>query len=646
MRNRFKALGRGTIKFIASNNNHVLCFIRSYENECILVVANLSSFCQIAMLSLADCAGCVPEEIFGGNKFPLITEQPYALSLGPHSAYWFTLHKQEKETVTIAEQTPKIQIYNNWNNLLPSDLAQLNNILPGYFRKCRWFEGKGRVIRSANIIDSIRCSKTPNSSYLLLVEIIYSGGRRETYLFPVSFAKQPYAHELTLKEPQSVICEAILADNEGIIYDGVYDVQFRDDMLNIITGSRSLRSHHEKLVHIRSRKFRAMEKEHYESTVLKGEQSNTSIFYEQSYFLKLYRRLESGVNPDAEISRYLTEYTSFRNFPTYVGNLLWKRNESESLSIGLLLKYIANENDAWTYTLDAMSRYFAEAAAHKKELEEILKPVKSINEIDVKNIPQHVTDLIGPVYINMVRLLGKRTAELHEALASLILVDAAAPEPFSVLYQKSIYQSMRALTLEVFGQLQNNMSELGEKTAKQAQEILDAKQDILKRFRNITSRKISAMKIRIHGDYHLGQVLHTGQDFVIIDFEGEPARPLSQRRLKRSALRDVAGMMRSFHYAAHGAIVLRPVMQTIDPDELSILADQWYYYVTAVFLDSYIETSGDADFLPKDKQDFDMLLGAFLLEKAIYEVGYELNNRPNWLAIPLRGVQQLLKGKL
>jgi len=254
--------------------------------------------------------------------------------------------------------------------------------------------------------------------------------------------------------------------------------------------------------------------------------------------------------------------------------------------------------------------------------------------------------LLGPIYVDMIALLGRRTAELHKALASITQEKDTVPEPFTVLYQKSVYHSMRALTLEIFSQIQNNLSTMDKETSKQAQEIINSRQDILKKFRNLTSKKISAMKIRIHGDFHLGQVLYTGTDFIIIDFEGEPSRPLSQRRLKRSALRDVAGMIRSFHYAAHGALILRNVMHTDQPDELTKLADQWYYYMSAVFLNSYIKTVGDADFLPDNKQDFDTLLTVFLLEKSIYEVGYELNNRPDWLAIPLRGVRQLIKGKL
>ena len=354
-----------------------------------------------------------------------------------------------------------------------------------------------------------------------------------------------------------------MGKEEGILYDGVYDESLRLGLLRIITDRQRIRKGANRLISSRSKKFQSSPPPSA-SKVLKGDQSNTSIVYDESSFLKLYRRLETGINPDAEISRRLTESTHFTSFPSYIGTLQWQRGKDESLSIGLLLEYVPNESDAWTYTLDFVSRYLTHAATRGENPAEWLTPPKSIHDIDPGHIPQPLLDLINPVYVGMVSLLGKRTAELHMALASLTQDETTAPEPFSVLYQKSVYQSMRALTLEVFGQLQDNLSKLDETTAEQLQEIIDAKQEILKRFRALTIGKIAAMKIRIHGDYHLGQVLYTGKDFVIIDFEGEPARPLSQRRLKRSALRDVAGMIRSFHYAAHGPILLRAAKQGAD----------------------------------------------------------------------------------
>jgi len=650
LRNRFKAFGRGGIEFIASDNPRVLSFIRKYKDECILVVANLSRFCQITRLQLANYSNFVPEEVFGGSKFPYITEQPYVLSLGPHNAYWFTLQKQEKPIITLnADQIPSLTLDTNWKDITQDEFCpQICRVLPNYLKQCRWFGGKGKPVRATNIVDSITISGEGNSSHLLLVEVFYVGAPKETYLLPVSFVTQQEALETIHREPQSIICELELKDGEGVMYDGAYDQQLRNDFLKIITGSQNIRSRHNKLVGRRSRKYGRRfdaKKSNPGSRVLKGEQSNTSILYEDSFFLKVYRRLESGINPDAEISKYLTEHTNFTNFPSYVGSLEWQRENSDSLAIGLLLEYVPNESDAWTYTLESVGRYLTEAATKKKILEDLINPPCSILEIDPKNIPPVLLDLISPIYIDLVCLLAKRTAELHLALASLSSYADMAPEPFSVLYQKSIHQSMRALTLKIFSELENNLSSLDDEISKEVREVLNAKQDILKRFRNLTSRKISGMKIRIHGDYHLGQVLYTGKDFVIIDFEGEPARPLSERRLKRSALRDVAGMIRSFHYAANGATILRPVMQTADPEDIRKLTDLWYYWVTGVFLSSYLERAGEAEFLPGNKQDFEMLLGAFLLEKAIYEVGYELNNRPDWLMIPIRGVRQLLKGK-
>ena len=651
MRNRFKAFGRGSIEFIASDNPRVLSFVRRYEEEYILVVANLSRFCQIVRLYLAKYSGLVPEEVFGGNKFPYITDLPYVLSLGPHNTYWLTLQKQEEPVVTLTtSQIPCLTLDTSWQDIAQDDLrAQLGRILPDYLKKCRWFGGKGKPIRAANVVDSVTVSREKSCSQLMLVEVSYVGAQKETYLLPVSFAMQQESLDISRLEPQSVICQLRRKDGEGIVYDGAYDGQLRNDLLKIITAKQNIRSGPNKLVGSPSTKCRRLfagKEPTLESRVMKGEQSNTSILYEDSFFLKLYRRLEGGTNPDAEISRYLTEYTDFSNFPAYVGTLEWQRGNSDPLSIGLLLEYVANEGDAWTYTLDCISRYLTQAATQKRKLRDLPILPKSILEIDPKDIPQILIDLISPIYVDMVSLLAKRTAELHLALASLSDDNDTAPEPFSVLYQKSIYQSMRALTLEVFTELANSLSNLDDEILNKAQAIIDAKQEILKRFRNLTSHKISAMKIRIHGDYHLGQVLYTGKDFMIIDFEGEPARPLSERRLKRSPLRDVAGMMRSFHYAAHGAAILRPVMQTADPEDIGKLLDLWYYCVTGVFLNSYLRTVGDAEFVPESKQDFEILLGAFLLEKAIYEVGYELNNRPDWLMIPVRGVQQLLRGKL
>jgi maltose alpha-D-glucosyltransferase/alpha-amylase len=256
-------------------------------------------------------------------------------------------------------------------------------------------------------------------------------------------------------------------------------------------------------------------------------------------------------------------------------------------------------------------------------------------------LPQAAIDLIGP-YFESARLLGERTAELHLALAANGMDPNFAPEPFTPFYQRSIYQSMRNLTVRTFQLLRSRLRHLPEKEREMAKKVLERESAVHARFHSVLDRKISAMRLRVHGDFHLGQVLYTGKDFIIIDFEGEPARPLTERRLKRSPLRDVAGMLRSFHYAANHAIFI----QAHRPEDLPAMeqwANFWYTWVSMVYLKSYLELTRQAGFLPRDESELQILLDAFCLEKAVYELAYELNNRPEWVRIPLQGILQLLE---
>jgi maltose alpha-D-glucosyltransferase/alpha-amylase len=315
------------------------------------------------------------------------------------------------------------------------------------------------------------------------------------------------------------------------------------------------------------------------------------------------------------------------------------------MTIALLLQFVPSETDAWSYTLDNVERSLGRALTLKDKLDALPEAPRASLQVELDSIPTSVRDFIGSIYLEMAELLGQRTAELHLALASLSRTPEITSEPFSLLYQKSLYQSVRGLLLKVFGELEDSLVTQTEDMVRPAETILGSKKVILKELRRITEKKISAMKIRTHGDYHLGQVLYTGRDFIIIDFEGEPARPITERHLKQSALRDVAGMMRSFHYAAHGAILLRSSMQGADTDYLRHWADLWYFYVSGVFLSSYMKTASDAAFVPQNKKDFAVLLETLILEKAIYELGYELNNRPDWIMIPIRGIEHVLKGR-
>jgi maltose alpha-D-glucosyltransferase/alpha-amylase len=282
-------------------------------------------------------------------------------------------------------------------------------------------------------------------------------------------------------------------------------------------------------------------------------------------------------------------------------------------------------------TLDHVGRFYERVLCRKAELQNETTPAGAL-----------VEELIGGIYPEKAKLLAQRTGQLHLALASVKDDPLFAPEPFNAMAQRSVYQSMRALLRRNFDSLKKKLPEVPEHLRGEAKEVLGTEKEILAREKRLLDRKTNAAKIRIHGDYHLGQVLSTGKDFVILDFEGEPARPLSERKLKRSALRDVAGMMRSFQYAAYSAL-WQPAMRTEDVPFLERWADLWYRQMSSVFLQSYLQTASAAVFVPQNSDDLQILLEAYLLDKAVYEIGYELNNRPDWVIIPIRGIKHILK---
>jgi maltose alpha-D-glucosyltransferase/alpha-amylase len=319
--------------------------------------------------------------------------------------------------------------------------------------------------------------------------------------------------------------------------------------------------------------------------------------------------------------------------------------------MAVLQRFVPNEGDAWDFTLDALRRFFEHVLVSPVRPRDVPWPAASPVEAAARAIPPAVHDVVEEAFLESARLLGRRTGELHVSLAGGVS-DATsegvafAPEGFSTLYQRSLYQSMRNLLGHTYRALRAGLHRFEGDAADRARTILDRRADLLDRFHRILDRKLDGERIRVHGDYHLGQVLYTGRDFIVIDFEGEPARPLSERRLKRSPLRDVAGMLRSFHYASVTALFGQRD-QGVGPAELQELeawATFWYRWVAVAFLKGYLEAAGDASFLPGTAEGRQLLLDLYLLEKALYELGYEAGNRPGWMRIPMEGILSLLDG--
>jgi maltose alpha-D-glucosyltransferase/alpha-amylase len=379
------------------------------------------------------------------------------------------------------------------------------------------------------------------------------------------------------------------------------------------------------------------EDEALRTTVLRGEQSNTSVNLGDRLLLKLFRKAEPGLNPDLELGRYLTEHTDFRRVPMLAGGLELRTRNAEPITLGVLHQFVPSEGDAWTLTLNALSRFFERALVSSQPREAELAPV-SMLELARREPPAVLEEAAGG-YMAQARLLGRRTGEFHLALAGDRENPAFVPEPFTGLYRRSIYQSLRSSARTTFDLLRRRLSTLPEALREEARAVVALEDVLLKQARAVMDRKIPMSRLRIHGDYHLGQVLFTGKDFVIVDLEGEPSRSLTERRYKRSPLRDLAGMIRSYEYAAAYSVRHGP-MRSEDVPALLPWARLWQRWASASFLRGYLDAAGDAAYLPKGTDAFGAMLDFYLLDKAIYELRYELNNRPEWVGIPLEAIRR------
>jgi maltose alpha-D-glucosyltransferase/alpha-amylase len=309
--------------------------------------------------------------------------------------------------------------------------------------------------------------------------------------------------------------------------------------------------------------------------------------------------------------------------------------------LAILQGFVSNEGDAWRYTLDSLGHYFEYILSRQLNPDGATLPEQSLTGLTEQEVPALAQEAIGG-YLSSAQLLGQRTGELHLALASDSKNPAFAPEPFTALYRRSLYQSLRTLADYSFNLLKRRLKVLPPEIRPEAEKVLRLEGAIVDRFRQILDRKMTAMRIRCHGDYHLGQVLFTGKDFVIIDFEGEPARPVTERRQKRSPLRDVAGMIRSFNYAAIAKLKDRAVRPE-DATQLKPWARFWNLWVSAEFLKGFFQAATRGAFMPKSREEINLLLNVFLLEKAVYELSYELNNRPDWIDVPVAGILEMLQ---
>ena len=655
LRKLFKVFGRGTQEFLNPDNRKILAYIRDYEDgqgshETVLCVANLSRFAQPVALDLSRFAGMIPVEMLGYVSFPAIDTAPYVLSLAPYAFFWLELQAapEAPETPVVEpEESATLQLgAGSWQDLLagPSP-ALLQQLLPAYLLRQRWFGAKSQTIASVRILDY---AELPGlSAALVFLELTYAGGATDTYQLPLTLTSGADADAIRTSAPSSILATLTTPSGPAILHDATRprrrspdpahpDRNRRNRWADTITGHKSTAF------------AVARGTDPLPARTGSAEQSNTSILYDGKLIMKLFRRLQPGENPDTEIGRFLTEVARFPRIAPFLGDIKGSITGSgDPTTLAMLQGLVENEGDGWAFTLEELSRFY-ESCATCPTPEDLGTPASFLDDLAIPKIPALAREHAG-LYLEAAALLGRRTAEMHLALASSTeglspeVVAAFAAEPLTADALARDSRRIDAQVARTLDALKRGMSTLpDELTTDTAALILSRRIELFARAHAITSEaEISGQRTRIHGDYHLGQVLRAKGDYVILDFEGEPARTLEERRAKQSPLKDVAGMLRSFSYAAYAGldhfVQRRPGTQkTLEP-----WAQLWQNAVTSEFLNAWRTTIAANPHLTPQPQQAHRLLNAYLLEKALYELLYELNNRPAWVRIPLAGILAL-----
>jgi maltose alpha-D-glucosyltransferase/alpha-amylase len=641
LRKLFQVFGRGTMEFLNPSNRKVLAYLRRYEDQQILCIANLSRFAQPVDLELAELAGMTPVEMLGYVQFPTIERQPYRLTLGPYDVLWLEIHGQP-ERVGVdsgAEETPLLA-YGGWESLFESQRDRTETkLFPDYLGRQRWLVGKSRRIRSANVADwaVLRAS----NSALITLDVQYDRGESETYMAFLGMAFGDGAEDLRHSAPKAVIAGVVSDDGAGVLYDALFNDAACEELLAFISNQSQTTS---QCGAIRGERAAALQTRGNGSqlTVRHGaaERSNSSILFGDRFILKLIRRQQAGPNPECEIGKYLTEHAHFDHVPKFMGSIDYVPQTGESSAVAMLQAFVANEGDGWGSTVEELERFYEMNAPIAFPADGEAVRVTDLVELAEQPTSQAAREHIG-IYLESAATLGRRTAELHIALASPTADPAFAPEPLTAADVENALAELRQQASATFDLLKENLPHLPDDLVELAALLLSRRRNILARFGPFGGSEFRAQRLRIHGDYHLGQVLRVKTDYIIVNFGGESARPLSQRRSKQSPLKDVAGMLRSFGYAAYATLMNYTARRPEDLTRLEPWAQLWERSSAAEFLRAYRETTRTVEFLPAVNDVFRRLLEVELLDRALYELRYELNNRLTWLRIPLMGLLSL-----
>lgn len=498
-------------------------------------------------------------------------------------------------------------------------------VLPPYINTCRWFAGKARQQESFRIRVVHEISLKTSIAFLLIIDVRYADGETESYQLPLSFIETD-GRDTTDILPKGIITTVHFGQDRGILVDAIYDERFRQALFQHLAGQDCLPQADGQLCFNRGRGLADDDtRQPIANRVLPVDSSNSALVFGEKYFMKLYRKLFEETNPEVDMVSFMTEQSNFSHIPAYAGSIVWQQEEAGAsgrsgqtdITLGLMQRMVQNEKDCWDKTGDYLNDFlFAVPTRHFSIKEDVF---------------------------DMVEMLGRRTAEMHLALYKPDADLDFAPEHISDAYREFIIHRLQHLLERRYNLLIDHYLTLDSQAQALAWIFMEAKELIDSFIDDFRNRPLDSLRIRIHGDYHLGQVLATGTDYIILDFEGEPESSISDRKIKHSPLKDVAGMIRSYHYAVSAKLFNSVETAHIDPVHLQRVSDRWFKLIRDTYMDAYLDTFGQPHPLFKDNSEVNFLLLVYLLEKAVYELGYEISYRPAWVKIPLRGIVDVIR---
>ncbi|MBC7408705.1 MAG: putative maltokinase [Arcicella sp.] len=520
--------------------------------------------------------------------------------------------KQENVTSLTSKQAWK-DIQNDNELLKDFEIS----ILPPYMNTCRWFAGKARLQEKFTIKYSMEIPIKDSIALLFIVEVSYNDGETENYLLPISFIDSTHTQDIA---PKGIITLAYINEKRGLVVDAIYDERFQQALFSQITQAENISQKENGKIEFNRGKGLSGEdiNANLSSRVLPVDSSNSALTFGSKYFLKLYRKLFEETNPEVDMVEFISKNSDFAYIPAFAGSIVWKREGKPDITLGMMQRMVENEADSWVQTGKQLDSF----------VEEFIEKNFSIKES----------------VFEQVELLAKRTAEMHLALYVPGAKEMFAPEPFNDGYRQFIHKRLSDLLEKRYNLLIDNYTKIADPvTRKLAWDFMESKELIDEFAKDILTKDINSQRIRIHGDYHLGQVLATKNDYIIIDFEGEPESTITDRKIKHSPLKDVAGMIRSYHYAISAKMFNDPATAKFDSARVQTAADRWYKLIQQTFMEKYLETFGNPHPLFKNNNEINFLMLIYLLEKAVYELGYEISYRPDWVKIPLKGIVSVIR---